>query len=39
VDRQTRYAKTDDGVYVAQVVGDGPVDRVFVMGVGYRVVG
>ena len=30
---QTRYAKTADGVHVAyQVVGDGPVDVVFVMG-------
>jgi pimeloyl-ACP methyl ester carboxylesterase len=33
VDRQTRYAKTADGVHIAyQVVGDGPVDMVFVMG-------
>jgi pimeloyl-ACP methyl ester carboxylesterase len=33
VDRETRYAKTADGVHVAyQVVGDGPVDMVFVMG-------
>jgi pimeloyl-ACP methyl ester carboxylesterase len=33
VDRQTRYAKTSDGVHIAyQVVGDGPVDMVFVMG-------
>jgi pimeloyl-ACP methyl ester carboxylesterase len=33
VDRQTRYAKTSDGVHIAyQVVGDGPVDIVFVMG-------
>ena len=31
--RETRYAKTHDGVHVAyQVVGDGPVDMVFVMG-------
>jgi pimeloyl-ACP methyl ester carboxylesterase len=30
---ETRYAKTHDGVHVAyQVVGDGPVDMVFVMG-------
>jgi pimeloyl-ACP methyl ester carboxylesterase len=30
---ETRYAKTADGVHVAyQVVGDGPVDMVFVMG-------
>ena len=30
---ETRYAKTADGVHVAyQVVGDGPVDVVFVMG-------
>jgi class 3 adenylate cyclase len=30
---QTRYAKTADGVHVAyQVVGDGPVDIIFVMG-------
>jgi pimeloyl-ACP methyl ester carboxylesterase/class 3 adenylate cyclase len=30
---ETRYAKTADGVHVAyQVVGDGPVDLVFVMG-------
>ncbi len=30
---ETRYAKTVDGVHVAyQVVGDGPVDMVFVMG-------
>ena len=30
---ETRYAKTTDGVHVAyQVVGDGPVDLVFVMG-------
>jgi pimeloyl-ACP methyl ester carboxylesterase/class 3 adenylate cyclase len=30
---ETRYAKTADGVHVAyQVVGDGPVDIVFVMG-------
>jgi pimeloyl-ACP methyl ester carboxylesterase/class 3 adenylate cyclase len=29
----TRYAKTADGVHIAyQVVGDGPVDMVFVMG-------
>ena len=33
MDRQTRYAKTADGVHIAyQVVGDGPVDMVFVMG-------
>src|SRR5918996_4461184 len=33
VDRETRYAKTADGVHIAyQVVGDGPVDMVFVMG-------
>jgi pimeloyl-ACP methyl ester carboxylesterase len=33
VDRQARYAKTADGVHIAyQVVGDGPVDMVFVMG-------
>jgi hypothetical protein len=33
VDRQTRYAKTADGVRIAyQVVGDGPVDMVVVMG-------
>jgi pimeloyl-ACP methyl ester carboxylesterase/class 3 adenylate cyclase len=33
VDRQTRYAKTADGVHIAyQVVGDGPIDMVFVMG-------
>ncbi|MGH2641804.1 MAG: adenylate/guanylate cyclase domain-containing protein [Actinomycetota bacterium] len=33
MDRETRYAKTADGVHVAyQVVGDGPVDMVFVMG-------
>ena len=33
MDRQTRYAKTADGVHIAyQVVGDGPVDVVFVMG-------
>jgi pimeloyl-ACP methyl ester carboxylesterase len=33
VDRHTRYAKTADGVHIAyQVVGDGPVDMVFVMG-------
>ncbi|MDH5314143.1 MAG: adenylate/guanylate cyclase domain-containing protein [Actinomycetota bacterium] len=31
--RQTRYAKAADGVHIAyQVVGDGPVDVVFVMG-------
>jgi pimeloyl-ACP methyl ester carboxylesterase len=30
---ETRYAKTVDGVHVAyQVVGDGPIDIVFVMG-------
>lgn len=30
---ETRYAKTTDGVHIAyQVVGDGPVDLVFVMG-------
>jgi pimeloyl-ACP methyl ester carboxylesterase len=30
---ETRYAKTADGVHIAyQVVGDGPVDMVFVMG-------
>jgi pimeloyl-ACP methyl ester carboxylesterase/class 3 adenylate cyclase len=30
---ETRYAKTADGVHVAyQVVGEGPVDMVFVMG-------
>ena len=30
---ETRYAKTADGVHIAyQVVGDGPVDLVFVMG-------
>lgn len=30
---ETRYAKTADGVHVAyQVVGDGPIDIVFVMG-------
>jgi pimeloyl-ACP methyl ester carboxylesterase len=30
---QTRYAKTVDGVHIAyQVVGEGPVDLVFVMG-------
>jgi pimeloyl-ACP methyl ester carboxylesterase/class 3 adenylate cyclase len=30
---ETRYARTADGVHVAyQVVGDGPVDMVFVMG-------
>ncbi|HYY08144.1 MAG TPA: adenylate/guanylate cyclase domain-containing protein [Actinomycetota bacterium] len=30
---ETRYAKTADGVHVAyQVVGDGPIDMVFVMG-------
>jgi pimeloyl-ACP methyl ester carboxylesterase/class 3 adenylate cyclase len=30
---QTRYAKTADGVHIAyQVVGEGPVDMVFVMG-------
>jgi pimeloyl-ACP methyl ester carboxylesterase/class 3 adenylate cyclase len=30
---RTRYAKTADGVHIAyQVVGDGPVDMVFVMG-------
>ena len=33
MDRQTRYAKTADGVHIAyQVLGDGPVDVVFVMG-------
>ena len=33
MDRETRYAKTADGVHVAyQVVGNGPVDMVFVMG-------
>jgi hypothetical protein len=33
VDRQTRYAKTADGVHIAyQVDDDGPVDEVFVMG-------
>ena len=33
MDRQTRYAKTADGVHIAyQVVGEGPVDMVFVMG-------
>ncbi|MCD6020967.1 MAG: Adenylyl cyclase [Actinomycetia bacterium] len=33
MDRQTRYAKTADRVHIAyQVVGDGPVDMVFVMG-------
>jgi pimeloyl-ACP methyl ester carboxylesterase len=31
--RETRYAKTADGVHIAyQVVGEGPVDMVFVMG-------
>ena len=30
---ETRYAKTADGMHIAyQVVGDGPVDMVFVMG-------
>jgi pimeloyl-ACP methyl ester carboxylesterase len=30
---ETRYAKTADGVHIAhQVIGDGPVDLVFVMG-------
>jgi hypothetical protein len=30
---ETRYAKTADGAHMAyQVVGDGPVDLVFVMG-------
>ncbi|MBA3737956.1 MAG: adenylate/guanylate cyclase domain-containing protein [Actinobacteria bacterium] len=30
---ETRYAKTADGVHIAyQVVGDGPIDMVFVMG-------
>jgi pimeloyl-ACP methyl ester carboxylesterase/class 3 adenylate cyclase len=30
---ETRYARTADGVHIAyQVVGDGPVDMVFVMG-------
>jgi pimeloyl-ACP methyl ester carboxylesterase len=30
---ETRYAKTADGVNIAyQVVGDGPLDLVFVMG-------
>jgi class 3 adenylate cyclase len=30
---ETRYAKTADGVHIAyEVVGDGPVDMVFVMG-------
>lgn len=30
---ETRYAKTSDGVHIAyQVVGDGPIDIVFVMG-------
>jgi len=30
---QTRYAKAADGVHIAyQVVGDGPIDMVFVMG-------
>ena len=30
---ETRYAKTADGVHIAyQVLGDGPVDMVFVMG-------
>ena len=30
---ETRYAKTADGVHIAyQVVGDGPIDLVWVMG-------
>ena len=30
---ETRYAKTADGVHVAyQVLGDGPVDLIFVLG-------
>ena len=30
---QTKYAKTADGVHIAyQVVGDGPIDLVCVMG-------
>ena len=30
---ETRYAKTADGVHIAyQVVGEGPVEMVFVMG-------
>jgi class 3 adenylate cyclase/alpha-beta hydrolase superfamily lysophospholipase len=32
-EHQTRYAKTTDGVHIAyQVVGDGPVDILFVLG-------
>jgi hypothetical protein len=33
VNRETRYAKTPDGVYIAyQVHGEGPVDLVYVPG-------